>query len=153
MHIHALPTDLVRDLQIGGTDAHGNAPERAISSGSGTPCRHCMKNVPEGDEMLILAHRPFAELQPYAESGPIFLCAAPCVRGGGSSDLPPVLTNSPTYLVKAYDARERIIYGTGAITPSDQITTRAATLMEDPHVAFVDVRSAKNNCYLARITR
>ncbi len=153
MHIHALPTDLVRDLQNGGTDAHGKTPERALSTGTGTPCRHCMKNVPEGEEMLILAHRPFADLHPYAECGPIFLCAAPCTRGGGSSALPPVLTHSPAYLVKAYDRRERILYGTGAITPSDQIASRAGTLMEDPNVAFVDVRSAKNNCYLARITR
>lgn len=153
MHIQAMPTDVVRALQNGGTDAHGIPAERTISSGSGTPCRHCLNNVPEGEEMLIFAHRPFEGLHPYAECGPIFLCAAACERGGGSRDLPPILKNSPTYLVKAYDGRERIIYGTGAITPSDQIIARAATLMADPKVAFVDVRSASNNCYLARMTR
>lgn len=153
MRIHALPTDLVRHLQNGGKDAHGNTPERGISTGTGMPCRHCMKNIPEGEDMLILAHRPFDDLHPYAECGPIFLCAAPCQRGGGSETLPDVLANSPEYLVKAYDKHQRIIYGTGAITPSAQIMQRAATLMDDPQVAFVDVRSARNNCYLARITR
>lgn len=153
MHIEALPTDLVRSLQTGGKDAHGNLPQCAVSSGVGTPCRHCLRNVPEGETFLILAHRPFADLHPYAECGPIFLCAAACERGGGSEVLPPVLKTSATYLVKAYDDREWIIYGTGAITPSDRIIDRAATLMNDSKVAFVDVRSASNNCYLARITR
>lgn len=77
-----IPTDTARALQTGGLDAYGMLPERKLSDGGGNPCRHCLGMIPEGAEMLVLAHRPFPALQPYAETGPIFLCAAPCAAGG-----------------------------------------------------------------------
>lgn len=72
----AMPTADVRGFQAGASDAYGMAPERRISDGGGIPCRHCLDDVAEGEAYLILAHRPFPELQPYAETGPIFLHAA-----------------------------------------------------------------------------
>ncbi len=152
MHYIALPTDTVRALQAGQPDAYGHKPERAISDGSGTPCRHCLRDVPQGKEMLILAHRPFDGLHPYAETGPIFLCADPCERGGGP-DLPEVLTTSPDYLLKGYSAQDRIVYGTGMVVPKDRIAEHAAQTFADDRVAYVHVRSSRNNCYLARIDR
>jgi hypothetical protein len=62
--ISALPTDLVRALQHGGADAHGQTPERALSDGGGNPCRHSLRYIPKRAEMLILAHRPFAQPPP-----------------------------------------------------------------------------------------
>ena len=53
------------------------APERQVSDGSAVPCRHCLSDVAAGEPFLILAHRPFPEAQPYAETGPIFLRAGP----------------------------------------------------------------------------
>jgi hypothetical protein len=72
----ALPTETVRALQAGAADAYGMPPERKISDGDGVPCRHCLKNVGAGEPYLVLAYRPFPELQPYAETGPIFLHAS-----------------------------------------------------------------------------
>ncbi len=78
----ALSTKTTRALQAGNPDANGQAPERDISDGSAVPCRHCLRDVPAGEPFLILAHRPFTEAQPYAETGPIFLHAEPCQRHG-----------------------------------------------------------------------
>ena len=77
IRFQALPTETARHYQAGGADAYGNPPERAVSDGAGNPCRHCLRDVPKGAAMLILAHRPFATLHPYAEAGPIILCADP----------------------------------------------------------------------------
>ncbi|MGB3313795.1 MAG: DUF1203 domain-containing protein [Albidovulum sp.] len=149
----AMPTENVAALRAGGPDANGQPPERgAISSGQGTPCRHCLDQVPEGAEYLILAHRPFPELQPYAECGPIFLCAAECARWEGAAP-PPILKSSTSYLLKAYSPDHRIRYGTGRILPKDGVIAYAATLLEDGETAFVDIRSAVNNCFLLRIRR
>ena len=71
--------------------------------------------------MLILAHRPFAGLHAYAETGPIFIFATACMRGGGSSEVPAILTTSHDYLIKGYSADERIIYGTGEIVATTRI--------------------------------
>lgn len=147
-----LPTALVRALQSGGADANGQPPERSVSDGQGNPCRHCLMHIPKGAGMLICAHRPFDRLQPYAECGPIFLCADACAPYSGA-DVPPILKSSPDYLLKGYRVDERIYYGTGRIVMQAALPDYAAQLLSDPEVAFVDVRSARNNCYQLRIRR
>lgn len=148
----ALPTDIVQAYRAGAPDAFGHPPERHVSDGNGTPCRHCLRDVPEWAGMLVLAHKPFDGVHPYAEVGPIFLCADDCPRGGGT-ELPHILTTSPDYLIKGYSAHDRIVYGTGAITAAQDIDDRAAAIFADPDVAYIHVRSARNNCYQVRIDR
>lgn len=147
-----LETDLVQHWQDDGLDANAQIPERRQSDGDGNPCRHCLTDIPAGAPMLILAHRPFDGLHPYAETGPIFVCADPCSKAH-PTQFPQILTTSPDYLLKGYSSDERIVYGTGAITPADQINAKAADLFSNPKVAFVHVRSARNNCYQLRIDR
>lgn len=151
MRFVAIPTDVVRHYQAGGLDANGQVPERAVSDGGGNPCRHCLGMIPAGAGMLILAHRPFASPQPYAELGPIFLCADPCDAGGGEAQ--PEALASPEYIVRGYGADDRIVYGTGGVVATDAIPARAEELFADPRVAYLHVRSARNNCYQARIER
>jgi Protein of unknown function (DUF1203) len=140
----------VARVRAGGPDDYGNPPERALSDGQGKPCRCCLRNVPAGAAMLVVAARPFAALQPYAETGPIFLCADNCAPWGGAG-LPPILETSPTYLAKGYAADHRIVYGTGQIVAPAELLAHAESTFADPRVAYVDVRSARNNCFLARI--
>lgn len=148
----AIPTATARRYQQGGADAYGNPPERHQCDTPGNPCRHCLREIPPGAQMLILAHKPFSTDQPYAETGPVFLCAEPCEPPPEDAGKPAVF-GSPDYLLKAYRADERIYYGTGRVVPAEQMTARAAVLLADPDVAFVDVRSAMNNCWQARVVR
>ena len=121
----ALPTDEVRRLQRGEPDAYGFTPERKISDGDGVPCRHCLRNVAAGQEYLILAYRPFPALQPYAETGPIFLHAEECDRAAESDVLPDLFRPMPDYILRGYGADDRIVYGSGAVVPTHQICGRA----------------------------
>ncbi|MEH7828304.1 DUF1203 domain-containing protein [Gemmobacter denitrificans] len=146
-----IPTDLARALRAGGPDAYGLPPERVHAEGAGNPCRHCLAHVPEGAGMLILAHRPFPMPQPYAETGPIFLCADECPAGGGAT-LPAMLT-SPDYMIRGYGADDRIVYGSGAVVPTGQIMDAATALLGNPAIAYVHVRSARNGCFQCRIDR
>ncbi len=149
---NGLTEDQARHYQQGGADAYGLKPERVIAEGSGNPCRHCLKPVREGQGMLILAHRPFGALQPYAETGPIFLCAEAC-EGYSGNGVPEVLTLSPQYLIKAYTSDERILYGTGEVVAQAEVEIAIFARLNRADVAFVDVRSARNNCWLARAYR
>ncbi|WP_299864961.1 DUF1203 domain-containing protein [uncultured Hoeflea sp.] len=140
-------------FRAGGPDAYGNAPERAVSEGTGVPCRRCMGFVAANDPYLIVAWRPFSRLHPYAETGPVFLhaehCAPPQLEPG---QLPPFL-NSPDYIVRGYSADERIVYGTGEVTGLEAISTSVDALLTDPAVDAVHIRSARNNCYHCRAVR
>ena len=148
----ALPTDAVRALQAGGPDAYGHAPRLKLSDGDEVPCRHCLRDVPAGARYLVLAYRPLAALHPYAETGPIFLCVDACERAAATARLPQILS-SPDYIVRGYDSEEAIVYGTGAVTERERITTYADALLANEAVAFVHVRSARNNCFQCRIER
>lgn len=148
----ALPTDAVRALQRGGSDAYGLTPEQRISDGDGVPCRHCMRNVGAGDGYLIVAYRPFPALQPFAETGPIFLHADECERATEAAVLPEMLESSD-YIVRGYSGDDRIVYGSGGVIPTGDITARAETLFARDDIAYIHVRSARNNCYQCRIER
>lgn len=147
----ALPTEIARHYQHGGADANGQSPERALSDGAGVPCRHCMKIVPAGQEYLILSHRPFPAPQPYAEQGPIFLCAQECERGDTAAF--PAFLLSDSYILRGYSDTDRIVYGTGAVIATTDIPDAAETLLARQDVAYLHVRSAQNNCYHLRIEK
>jgi hypothetical protein len=146
-----IATKTVRAYQAGVADAYGMAPERSVSDGQGNPCRHCLRDIPDGADMLILAHRPFEGLHPYAETGPIFLCGAPCTAFDGQT--PEIFAPSGEYLVKGYHANDRIYYGTGQIVTGTKMAAAAEAIFANPEVAYIHVRSARNNCYQARIDR
>lgn len=147
-----LPSQSVSDIRTTGEDAYGLPVERHLADDEAYPCRHCLGQTPAGRDYLILAHRPFAGLNPYAETGPIFLCADDCPAWVPSPEVPPIL-RSPSFLVRGYTAEERILYGTGQVVPTPEIAARAARLLGDPRIAFVDVRSAANNCFQCRVRR
>lgn len=149
-----IPTEIARRYQTGGPDANGHSPERGLSDGDGNPCRHCLRQIAGGKGMLILAHRPFPAPQPYAELGPIFLCADPetCPAPVASDTLPEILA-SPEYILRGYSSDHRIVYGTGAVVPTARLADEAAQRLADDRVAYVHVRSARNNCYQVRIDR
>lgn len=146
-----LPAALAAHYRAGGPDAYGLPPERRVVQGGGVPCRLSLRMLPEGAEYLIVAHRPFAGLNPYTETGPIFL-AAEGVGAAPSPDLPEFLT-SPQYIVRGYSRDERIVYGTGAVVPTPGIIDRCAALLSRDDIAFVHVRSASNNCFHVRVER
>jgi Protein of unknown function (DUF1203) len=149
----AMPTAEARAFQSGAPDANGLPPERHVSDGDGIPCRHCLQNVSAGEGYLILAYRPFPALQPYAETGPIFLHAAPCARADEAPTAPPQLAKRVAHLIKGYSRDDRIVYGTGAIIPSAELDAAAANILAREDVAYVHVRSSVNNCYTCRIER
>lgn len=153
MAIRFLPiqTETAAALWDGGTDSYGMRPERRISDGDGVPCRHCLEGVRAGEPYLVFAHRPFPALQPYAETGPIFLHADPCAAFSGAGA--PSMLDSRDYILRGYDAHDRIVYGTGAVTPTEEIPAYAEMLLARTDIAYVHVRSARNNCYQCRIER
>jgi len=64
-----------------------------------------------------------------------------------------VLASSRDFIVRGYGENDRIVYGTGAVTPTGDIAAYAASLLERPDIAYIHVRSARNNCYQCRIDK
>ncbi len=124
LQFHAMPGQQAQAYRRGEADANGQVPERVTAQAGRNPCRHCLSNIREGEEMLILAYRPFSDLQPYAETGPIFLHGRECERYEASQGLPRMYQHAQSVLMRAYDARERIVYGTGEVVPVAELEDR-----------------------------
>lgn len=149
----ALPTDAVRAAQAGAADANGQPPERHVSDGSGNPCRHCLTDIVEDAPFLILAWRPFGAAQPYAETGPVFLHAETCERYAETAVAPDMLLKRDRFLVRGYGDDDRIVYGSGQIVTSADLTRAASALLDRREIAYLHVRSGAYNCYQCRIER
>lgn len=152
LKIIALDSERVKALRSGAADANGQPAERSVSDGDGNPCRHCLAEIEGGAPMLILAYRPFTTLQPYAELGPIFLCADECRRHAQHDGIPS-LYRARKMLMRGYDCNERILYGSGQVIDMRDVEAQAQRLFERSDLAFIHLRSPDNNCYHFRLER
>ena len=149
-----MPSELAAAYRAGAPDANGQPPERKISDGDGVPCRHCLGYVEKDAPYLVLAYRPFPALQPYAETGPVFIHAEECPAYDPAQGLPPRHRNGRgQQIVRGYGKDDRIVYGTGMVVNAGQIEAQAEAILARDDVAYVHMRSATNNCFTLRIDR
>ena len=108
-----MPAEQAAGYRAGALDAYGLAPERRAAEG-GEPCRCCLGTIAAGEMLILLAYRPFGALQPYSETGPVFLHAEPCERHEGAL---PRREREATgqRILRGYGPDDRIVYGTGIV--------------------------------------
>ena len=149
--VRGIDSGLVALIRAGGADANGQPALARRSVGAGNPCRHCLQLIAPGDDKLVLAHRPFARLQPYAETGPIFLHAKECIRYD-ANELPAWFAHLQPALVRGYDQDDWIRYETGKVVAGDLLAAECERILGDSAVAYVHIRS-KYNCFQCRVDR
>jgi len=149
--VRGIPSDQVDRIRRGGFDAYGQPALTRVAEGLANPCRHCLGLIAEGREKLVLAYRPFAGHQPYAETGPIFLHQEPCARYERDV-LPAWFDYLDPALVRGYDGDDWIRYETGDVVRGADLTAACRRILEDETVAYVHIRS-KYGCFQCRVDR
>jgi len=149
--VRGLPTDQVDAIRRGGLDANGQPALTRRAEGGANPCRHCLQLITEGEAKLVLSHRPFDRLHPYAESGPIFLHATDCPRYE-SARLPAWFAYLQPALVRGYGADDWILYDTGDVAAGADLAAACQAILAREEVAYVHIRS-KFNCFQCRVDR
>ena len=149
--VRGLETAEVERIRRGAADANGQPALTRIAEGVANPCRHCLDLIAEGEEKLVLSWRPFDAVQPYAETGPIFLHARDCARYE-SDRLPAWFDFLDPAIVRGYDGDDWIRYDTGQVVPGPSIDAACRRILADASVAYVHVRS-KFNCFQCRVDR
>ena len=135
----------------GGEDANGQRPQIRKAEGVANPCRHCLELIAPGDDKLVLSYRPFRRLQPYAETGPIFLHSKACHRYE-SDVLPAWFRFLDTAAIRGYDAEDSIRYDTGQIVRGAELGDACVSILNDYTIAYVHIRS-KFGCFQCRVDR
>lgn len=151
LRIEGIPDDEVARIRNGGADANGQPALKQIAGAGANPCRYCLGLITKGSPMLVLSHRPFASVQPYAETGPIFLHAEDCERYEGDQ-VPAWFTHFDPAIVRGYASNDWIRYETARVIKGEEIGAVCESLLENPEVAYVHIRS-KFNCFQCRVDR
>lgn len=149
--VRGISSDEVDRIRNGGPDANGQPAVTRIAEGVANPCRHCLGLISEGDEKLVLAYRPFDSLHPYAEVGPIFLHATACERYDGDG-LPAWFDYLDPAVIRGYGSDDWIRYETGEVVRGVELTEACRTILVDPTVEYVHIRS-KFGCFQCRVDR
>jgi len=144
-----LPTAFVQEARLRRIDGFGHGLEAFPADGP-SPCRHCLRYVCEGTPLLLMSYRPLDDRNPYAEVGPIFICAEDCSRYEEASEFPPDFLNR-SLVVRAYDRAGRIFDAVVAEPGTAQDI--AESFLSDECVAEVHVRNPSYGCFDFRVER
>jgi len=121
----------------------------AFPTVTGVPCRHCLRNVAAGDAYLILAHPTvpgIAALRRDRTYLPACAGMRTCGRSRGASR-----DAGKQRLHRSRPMAATTASSMAAAASSDGgIVARAEALFERDDIAYVHVRSARNNCYQCR---
>ena len=101
--------------------------------------------------MLLLAYLPFDELQPYAETGPIFLHKDSCERYDRDV-MPEWFDYFDPAIIRGYNEQHTIRYDTGQALAGKELATACQNILSDASIAYVHIRS-KFNCFQCRVDR
>ena len=151
LSIRGIRSEEVERIRAGGADANGQPALARVAEGVANPCRHCLGLIAEGDTKLVLAHRPFDALQPYAETGPIFLHERACERYENDA-LPAWFDFMDPAIVRGYGADDWIRYETGDVVAGRELTAACRRILADETIEYVHIRS-KYNCFQCRVDR
>jgi hypothetical protein len=149
--VRGISSDEVQQIREGGADANGQPARTRIAKGLANPCRHCLTLIAPGDEKLVLAYRPFEALQPYAETGPIFLHKGRCERYE-SDLLPPWFDYMDPAIIRGYGTDDWIRYDTGDVVSGKALAATCQRILADETIAYIHIRS-KYNCFQCRVDR
>ena len=151
LSIRGIATNEVNRIREGGFDANGQPALTRTAEGLANPCRHCLELIAEGEDKLVLAYRPFDDLHPFAETGPIFLHKTRCPRYEGQT-LPAWFDFVDPAIIRGYGEDDWIRYDTGQVVRGPELTAACGSILSDPTVAYVHIRS-KYNCFQCRVER
>jgi hypothetical protein len=146
MSFQYLPIDdeTVRAVRETLHDAHGNALHVQTSNDDSAPCRSCLRVTPRGTRLILFAHRPFSTSGPYAETGPVFVCADACEPYRANDVFPPDF-RSRKLVFRAYDT-EGSIHDATLAHGADAERTLAELFASDA-VRTVHVRNPAWGCF------
>ncbi len=149
--VHGIESEYADRVRRGGPDANGQMAVARVAEGAANPCRHCLELIAPGEEMLIFAHRPFDEPQPYAEVGPIFLHKRTCARYV-ANELPAWFRYLEPAIIRGYGHDNWIRYETGDVVPGKELSKKCLEILANSDTAYVHIRS-KFNCFQCRVDR
>jgi hypothetical protein len=136
----------VRETMV---DGFGNQLYTQVCD-SPVPCRSCLRLTAAGEEVILLAYRPFQTEGPYAEVGPVFIHAH-CCDAYVPADVFPEDFMTRRLVLRAYNSKGEIV--DAEVGEPGEHNSVIKRLFENGEVQFIHARNVAYGCYLFRIER
>jgi hypothetical protein len=112
-------------------------------------CRACLELSKENETVLLASLTPFETVQPYAETGPVFVHERDCAFSQPADAWPAEFPRSP--VLRAYSADDRIV--DAALVADRPVEDAVRELLAREDVAYLHARNAAYGCYMFRVER
>ncbi len=147
-----ITTEVAERFRHSGLDDRGNTVRRSLSTGTGGPCRHCLRNAAAGEALLLGSYNLPGPLGIYWTPSPIFVHAAACTRFAGADQVPEIVRTS-LVSVRAYDGDDQCIYELGQVLDGVAVDAALERALADRRTQFVNIHTARPGCLLCRVER
>ena len=134
------------------TDRYGNTGIQPVRADEprGYPCRVCLEDASEGEDLLLFSYSPFERPAPYRNVGPIFVHAQACTPYG-RQDTVPELMRGRLLALRAYDANDRMVECD--LVEGAALESLVSRFFENPRASYIHAHNARAGCFMCRIER
>lgn len=143
-----LPLDFVASARTTLRDAAGHALSIQRLEAP-APCRFTLRQMPVGEEAILLSYSPFESEHPYRETGPIFISARGDAGYGAVHEWPSEI-DPRNRVFRAYNAAEEIV---AACVGGDNPSQTIAGLFANSAVRSIHIRALTYGCFTFKIVR
>ena len=159
-----VPTEVGERWRDTGMDDSGNHLRRVVDkarpaepdgskvNGAGSPCRHCLRDGRDGEEMLLGSYQMPRPKGIYWTSSPIFVHSGSCERFSATNEIAPILRNR-LVSIRAYDEDDQCIYDLGHAGDGNAMDNPLMRALDDRRTVFVNIHTAKPGCMLCVVER
>jgi Protein of unknown function (DUF1203) len=156
--VQAIPSSTLAEIRLAGHDRFGNPLRPIVDADGGSPLRCCLRRSTPGQELYLIAHRPFTRPGPYAEAGPVFVHASACPGYPENDAYPADYRDWPPMVFRPYrhDAElnyDAIAYDAIQIGGGDTAEILIRAIFADPTITFIHTRNVYAGCFMFSITR
>jgi hypothetical protein len=111
------------------------------------PLRCCLRLAEPGEDVALIAYRPFEETSPWSEVGPVFVHRSACEGYADDSVLPEALRRGPRIL-RTYHADGSLDYADiTRVADGEDVEPVLHDLLGRAAVARVHVRADTSQCF------
>ena len=156
--VHAIPSLMLAEIRLAGHDEFGNELTPIVDDEGGAPLRCCLRRSTPGEQVYLIAYRPFTAPGPYAEAGPVFVHASPCPGYREASAYPAGYRDWPTMVFRPYRHHaglncDAIAYDAIQTGEGPTAESLISSIFADPTIKFIHTRNVHAGCFMFAITR
>ncbi|SEE46475.1 Protein of unknown function [Rhizobiales bacterium GAS188] len=148
----ALDTGFAEKMRKSPTDEFGYPITKRVEGSKTYPCRHCLKEAPADDGMLLLSYQVPRPKSVYGHPTAIFMCGTQCSRFTAENTIPDIVRNR-LIVFRSFAQDGMMIYDANELVDGKACEGTLQTLLAREDIAYINVHTAKAGCMLCRVER